>query len=164
MSKPIEVSHSPWAESVIAHNSSWRYPIYCVRMSRCFLFYSDDSVVLSELLTGGLVYLPCGVGGMIAAYATGKSLDRDYVRTAKRHHLPIDKSSNDLSNFPIEQARLLSVFPLLAISTIATVGYGWAINQHASIAVPLTLTLFSGASQIAIFTVCGTLLTELNPN
>ncbi|CAF9913072.1 MAG: hypothetical protein ALECFALPRED_008623 [Alectoria fallacina] len=115
-------------------------------------------------LTGGLIYLPCGIGGVLAAYTTGKLLDRDYIRTAKRYNLRVDKSTNDLSNFPIEQARLLSVFPLLAISTTATVGFGWALNQHTSIAVPLILTFFSGASQVAIFTVCGTLLTDLNPN
>ena len=115
-------------------------------------------------LTGGLIYIPCGVGGVLAAYTTGKLLDRDYVRTAKRYNLPVDKSSNDLSNFPIEKARLLSIFPLLAISTSATIGFGWALKQHTSIAVPLVLTFFSGASQVAIFTVCGTLLTDLNPD
>ena len=115
-------------------------------------------------LTGGLIYLPCGVGGVLAAYTTGKLLDKDYVRTAKRYNLPIDKSSNDLSNFPIEKARLLSIFPLLAVSTIATIGFGWALKQQTSIAVPLVLTFFSGASQVAIFTVCGTLLTDLNPD
>ncbi|KAL8832479.1 MAG: hypothetical protein Q9191_000249 [Dirinaria sp. TL-2023a] len=115
-------------------------------------------------LTGGLVYLPCGIGGIVAAYTTGKLLDRDYIRTAKRYNLPVDKSTNDISKFPIEHARLLSVFPLLMISTTATVGFGWALYQHTSIAVPLTLTFFSGASQVAIFTVCGTLLTDLNPN
>ncbi|KAI9705568.1 MAG: hypothetical protein M1836_006324 [Candelina mexicana] len=115
-------------------------------------------------LTGGLIYLPCGIGGIFAAYTSGKLLDRDYIRTAKRYQLPVDKSTNDLSNFPIEQARLSSVFPLLAVSTSATVGFGWALNQHTSIAVPLTLTFFSSASQVAIFTVCGTLLTDLNPS
>ena len=90
-------------------------------------------------LTGGLIYLPCGIGGVLAAYSTGKLLDRDYIRTAKRYDLPVDKSTNNLSNFPIEQARLQSVFPLLAISTMATVGFGWALNQHTSIAIPLTL-------------------------
>ena len=115
-------------------------------------------------LTGGLIYLPCGVGGVVAAYTTGKILDRDYVCTAQRYNLPVDKSSNDLSNFPIEEARLLSVFPLLAISTTATIGFGWALQHHTTIAIPLILTFFTGASQVAIFTVCGTLLTDLNPN
>lgn len=135
-------------------------------MSRRLLFDTDDLTVLPELkyMTGGLIYLTCGIGGVFAAYTTSKLLDRDYIRTAKRYDLPVDNSTNDLSNFPIEQARLLSLFPLLAISTTATVGFGWALNQHTSIAVPLTLTFFSGASQVAIFTVCGTLLTDLNPN
>lgn len=115
-------------------------------------------------LTGGLIYLPCGVGGVLAAYTTGKLLDRDYIRTANRYNLPIDKSTNDLSNFPIEKARLLSIFPLLVISTCATVGFGWALHQQTHIAVPIIMTFFSGASQVAIFTVCGTLLTDLNPD
>ena len=115
-------------------------------------------------LTGGLIYLPCGVGGVISAYTTGRLLDRDYIRTAKRYRLPVNKSSNDLSNFRIEEARLLSVFPLLVVSTSTTVGFGWVLNRHTSIAIPLILSFFSGASQVAIFTVCGTLLTDLNPN
>ena len=72
-------------------------------------------------LTGGLIYLPCGIGGIVAAYTSGRLLDRDYLRTAKRYQLPVGKSTNDLSNFPIEQVKLLSVFPLLAVSTSATV-------------------------------------------
>ena len=139
-----------------------QYTVYgCLAASFSTLMIREYSL---NYLTGGLIYLPCGIGGVIAAYTTGKLLDRDYVRTAKRYNLPIDKSTNDLSNFPIEQARLLSVFPLLAISTIATLGFGWALSQHTSLAVLLTVTFFTGASQVAIFTVCGTLLTDLNPN
>lgn len=55
-------------------------------------------------LTAGLVYLPSGVGGIIAAYTTGKILDRDYHNTARTHNLPIDKKSinaNNLANYPI---------------------------------------------------------------
>ena len=141
---------------------SLQYTVYgCLATSFSTLMIDLYSL---NYLTGGLVYLPCGVGGVIAAYTTGKLLDRDYVRTAKRYNLPINKSSNDLSSFPIEEARLLSVFPLLVISTITTVGFGWSLHQQTSIAVPLVLTFFSGMSQVAIFTVCGTLLTDLNPD
>lgn len=115
-------------------------------------------------LTGGLVYLPSGLGGVLAAYTTGRVLDRDYRKTAKAHNLPESKASNDLADFPIEKARLLSVFYMLAVSTAATASYGWTINTRTHIAVPLVLTFFSGASQVAIFTVCGTLLTDLNPD
>lgn len=113
-------------------------------------------------LTGGLVYLPSGLGGILAAYTTGRILDKDYRTTARVHGLPEDKSSNDLTQFPIEKARLLSVFPMLAVSTAATAGYGWSLTTRVHIAVPLVLTFFTGASQVAIFTVCGTLLTDLN--
>ena len=141
---------------------SLQYTVYgCLAASFSTLMIDLYSLTY---LTGGLVYLPCGIGGVIAAYTTGKLLDRDYIRTAKRYNLPINKSSNDLSSFPIEEARLLSVFPLLAISTLATLGFGWSLHQHTSIAVPLVLTFFSGASQVAVFTVCGTLLTDLNPD
>ena len=113
-------------------------------------------------LTGGLIYLSCGVGGVIAVHAIGKLLDRDYVRTAKHHNLPVDKSFDDLSNFPIKRARLLSMFPLLVISSSATTGVGWALSQQISIAVPWILTFFSGVSKVVIFNVCGTFLTDLN--
>ena len=154
----------PLAKSVIPRDPGWGNPIHCIRMSCRFLFDTDDSTVIPGLIDGRS-YLPSmQIGGVLAAYTTGKLLDRDYIRTAKRYNLPVDMFTNDLSNFPIEQARLLSVIPLLAISITATAEFGWALNQHTSIAVPLTLTFFSGASQVANFTVCGTLLTDLNPN
>ena len=114
-------------------------------------------------LEGGLTYLPSGIGGVLAALVTGKVLDKDYVRTAKRHNLLLNKESNDLLEFPIEKARLLSIFPLFATSLIATIAFGWTLHFKTHIAVPLIMTFFSGASQVSIFTICGTLLTDLNP-
>lgn len=113
------------------------------------------------------MYLPSGIGGIFAAYGTGKVLDRDYHAVAKAHNLPLDKGSidaNDLVDHPIEKARLRSVFALLAISASATLGYGWALNQRAHLSVPLVLQFLTGASQVGTFVVCGTLLTDLNPD
>lgn len=71
--------------------------------------YADDRPILSELLVWrSLVYLPCGIGGVIAAYTTNRLLDRDYIRKAKRYNFPINKSSNDVLRSPIKEARLLS--------------------------------------------------------
>ncbi|KAI9848523.1 MAG: hypothetical protein M1837_007192 [Sclerophora amabilis] len=114
-------------------------------------------------LTAGLVYLPSGVGGILAAYLTGRLLDHDYRTTARRHELPVSKSSDDLSGFPIEKARLRSVFPFIVVSTIATAGFGWALNVKTHLAVPLVMQFITGSTQVAIFVVCGTLLTDLNP-
>lgn len=117
-----------------------------------------------KYLTGGLVYLPCGIGGIIAAYSTGKLLDYDYRIYARRHDFPESKSAaHDLYHFPLEKARLRSIFIFLGLSTIATAGFGWSLQARVHIAVPLVVQFFTGSTQVAIFTVCGTLLTDLNP-
>jgi multidrug resistance protein len=120
-----------------------------------------------DYLTAGLVYLPSGIGGILAAYTTGKVLDRDYHNTARTHNLPIDRKSinaNNLANYPIEKARLRSAFILFVISATSTIGYGWALQRRTHIAVPLVLQFFSGGTQVSIFVVAGTLLTDLNPD
>ena len=114
-------------------------------------------------LTGGLVYLPCGIGGMLAAYLTGKLLDHDYRLYARSHDFPESKAAvHDFYHFPLEKARLRSMFFFLAVSAIATAGFGWSLEAPTHIAIPLVLQFFTGSTQVAIFTVCGTLLTDLN--
>ena len=75
-------------------------------------------------LTAGLVYLPSGLGGIFAAYLTGKLLNYEYRRTAQKNGLPVSKSSNQIANFPIEEARLRPVFYFIGINALATIGYG----------------------------------------
>ncbi|CAF9907940.1 MAG: hypothetical protein HETSPECPRED_007942 [Heterodermia speciosa] len=115
-------------------------------------------------LTAGLSYLPSGLGGAIAAYFTGKLLDRDYRMTSKNHPGPADISIDNVSSFPIEKARLRSIFIFIAINTVATAGYGWALASRTHIAVPLIMLFFTGSSSAATFVACGTLITDLNPN
>ncbi|MCJ1435229.1 hypothetical protein MMC27_004601 [Xylographa pallens] len=80
-------------------------------------------------LQAGLIYLPFGLGCAIAAYLTGRLLDRDYRRTADLHNFPICRATgDDLAKFPIELARLRSVFYPLSIAIAAIVGYGWAVQ------------------------------------
>ena len=114
-------------------------------------------------LTAGLLYLPSGVGGIIAAYLNGRLLNYDYWVTARKYGLPVSKTSDNLAKFPIERARLRSVFYFLGLSTFATAGYGWTLRAHTSIAAPLAMQFITGSTQVAIFSVCGTLLTDLNP-
>ena len=122
------------------------------------------SIYQLDYLTGGVVYLPCGVGGITAAFLTGKLLDRDYRIYARRHHFPESKSAaHDFYQFPLERARLRSIFVFLTISSIATAGFGWSLHVRTHIAVPLIVQFFTGSTQVAIFTICGTLLTDLNP-
>jgi hypothetical protein len=90
-------------------------------------------------LTAGLVYLPSGAGGILASYSMGRLLDHDYRVTARRYGLPISKASNDISKFPIEQARLRSIFPILVLNAIATSGYGWSLSVKTHVAAPLVM-------------------------
>ena len=126
---------------------------------------STQMIKLYQLnyFTGGLIYLPCGIGGMIAAYSTGKLLDHDYRMYARKHNLPENKSAaHDLYHFPLEKARLRSIFAFLGVSSIATAGFGWSLHAKVHIVVPLVIQFFTGSMQVAIFTISSTLLTDLN--
>lgn len=114
-------------------------------------------------LTAGLLYLPSGIGGILAAYLNGRLLNHDYRITARKCRLPVSRKSDNLAGFPIERARLRSVFPFLALSAVATAGYGWTLQAKTSIAAPLSMQFITGSTQVAVFSVCGTLLTDLNP-
>ncbi|KAL9009874.1 MAG: hypothetical protein Q9173_005139, partial [Seirophora scorigena] len=102
-------------------------------------------------LQAGLTYLPygiaCGVtsilvGKLSQCYHTiplildtdrnsGRVMDRDYRVTAAAVGFTIDKTNgDDLTRFPIEKARLRSIWYYVSVSTICTVGYGWTLETR----------------------------------
>ncbi|KXH43049.1 hypothetical protein CSIM01_01803 [Colletotrichum simmondsii] len=115
-------------------------------------------------LEAGLIYLPSGVGGAIASYTTGKLLDKNIERVSVRQGRDSRyRRGDDISDFPIEEARLAGIYILVALSSVTTAGYGVSLMQESHIAVPLVMQFISGATTSSIFTICGTLLTDLNP-
>jgi hypothetical protein len=101
----------------------------CLQASLASLFIK---VYRLNNLQGGLIYLPFGCGCAIAAFGTGKILDRDYRITAKEYGFSVEKGKDtDLSTFPTTRARLRSMaYPfVIAIATI--VGYGWSVEYRA---------------------------------
>ncbi|KAK0507937.1 hypothetical protein JMJ35_009826 [Cladonia borealis] len=141
-------------------------------------------------LLSGLLYLPSGIGGLIASLQTGKLLDYQYKVVARSleaspppsvssdlspttlptHAPPVSVSRsqpNDLYAFLIERARLRArlraMAPFLLISSFSTLGYGWSLHYKTHIVVPLLMQLLSGSTQVAIFVIIGTLLTDFNP-
>lgn len=83
-------------------------------------------------LQAGLVYLPFGIGCTVAAIASSKLIDRDYRITAESLGLPIDRvRGDDLLVFPIEKARLRSVFAPLLAAVASVVSLGWALEKRA---------------------------------
>ena len=70
-------------------------------------------------------------------------MDRDYAREAAQYcterNIPKDTElkHQEFPDFPIEHARLRSVFVLNAVFVMSTALYGQAVEWH--IAIPLTL-------------------------
>ncbi|KFY44179.1 hypothetical protein V494_01603 [Pseudogymnoascus sp. VKM F-4513 (FW-928)] len=150
----------------------WDTAITILAFSILYMIYMSVQTSLGSLfvikyslsdLQGGLVYLPFGVGCALAAFFTGRLLDRDYRLTAQKYDFPLDKSRLvDLDTFPIVRARLRSIYApiLMAICTIS--GYGWCLESKAHIAIPLVLQFFMGSAIQSSFTILSTLLTDLN--
>lgn len=58
-------------------------------------------------------------------------IDRDYRTTALAVGFAINKKKgDDLSNFPIERARLKSIWYFMGLLIACTVGYGWSIETR----------------------------------
>jgi len=115
----------------------------CIQASLSPLFIE---IYHFSVLQAGTIYLPCGVGSILASYFTGlppfpaiekpyllllgQVLNRDYKLTAKAHNIVIDKlRGDDLSKFPIEKARLRSVWFFVILCAICIAGCGWSVNK-----------------------------------
>ena len=62
---------------------------------------------------------------------SGTTKNRDYRIVAQENEFVIDRlSGDDLSGFPIERARLRSIWYMLAIASATVVGYGWALQAR----------------------------------
>ncbi|KAK4038975.1 major facilitator superfamily domain-containing protein [Parachaetomium inaequale] len=116
-------------------------------------------------IQAGLVYLPSGVGGGVGSYGAGKFVDWNYRRTvtrlSKEQGAQYDKKSPE---FPLERARLRGVYFLSATTVVGIIGYGLTLKYRWHIAVMLIMQLLTGTATAATFTLCGTLLTDLNMN
>ena len=81
----------------------------------------------------------------IGAICNGRVLDWNYSRIARRLGVTVDrKRGDDLRNFPIERTRLQPVFFAQALQVAVLLPYGWALDKHASLAVPLVLQFIMG--------------------
>lgn len=172
--------------SIIIVAGAVNYTIYCV-LGTSISTEMAEIYGLNPLLSG-LLYIPPGVGGFIASLQTGKLLNHQYkvvARSLKNYSPPVVEHApspnhhaveanvppsttspplaEDLYAFPIERARLRPMAPFLLVSLLSTVGYGWSLHYRTHIAVPLLMQLLSGSTQVAIFVIVGTMLTDFNP-
>lgn len=92
-------------------------------------------------------------------------MDRNYKRVAKQAGIIIDiKRGDDMRDFPIELARIEIITATIYPGIAAILGYGWALDREAHVAVPIILLFFMGFFLAGSFSVMSVLLTDLYPN
>jgi predicted MFS family arabinose efflux permease len=117
-----------------------------------------------DALHVGLCFLPMGIGAFLASVVTGRLVDWNFRRTARRiGHEIIPGRASDLRAFPIELARVQIALPATGVGILATIGYGWAMDAEAHLAVPLVMTFFAGLALTSAFNTLSVLVVDLYP-
>lgn len=112
----------------------------------------------------GLCYLPYGAGCFCAAIGQGYMLDWNYRRVARKIGFSIDKKrGDDLSNFPIEKARIMPLYLFVSVGIVAMILYGWILELRTSVAAPLCLHFVIGLCITGSFGILNTLIVDLCP-
>lgn len=112
----------------------------------------------------GLCYLPYGAGCFGAAIGQGYLLDWNYRRVARNIGFTVDKRrGDDLSNFPIEKARIVPLYFFVAVGLVAMILYGWVLELRPSVAAPLCLQFCIGLCITGSFGILNTLIVDLSP-
>lgn len=135
-------------------------------------FYAIISGMPSQLreiygfsdLVIGLMYLPLSGGCIVAAFTQGRLIDWSYHREARRLGIKVVRSrQQDLSNFPIEKARLQVAIPLLFACSLLTIVYGWILHFRTSVAGPCIMLFFLGFTLISSTQSISILIVDINP-
>ncbi|KAI0396023.1 chloramphenicol resistance protein, partial [Xylariaceae sp. FL0594] len=84
-----------------------------------------------DQLTLGLLYLPIGIATTVASVGGGFVADWNFRRIARQLGVKVDrKRGADMSNFPVEKARIQLISPLIPIGAASCIGYGWALHSQ----------------------------------
>ena len=111
-----------------------------------------------------LMFLPVGGGSLVSTFTTGKLVDWNYRRHAKKLGFPVQKNrQTDLSDFPIERARVELTLPILLIGAAAVIGYGWMMDHHISLAGPIVMLFILGYTIIGGYQCLNVLMVDLFP-
>jgi MFS family permease len=107
---------------------------------------------------------PFGVSSCLASVVTGKLVDFNYRRRAKKLGFIIDSNKSDnFPNFPLEKSRLEVIWIPTATAIVFVIGYGWALEYNAPLAVPLVLIFILGFTLTACVNVMSTITVDLCP-
>ncbi len=125
-------------------NAIFYTTINCVQASLSTEFIA---VYQYSTLSAGLLYIPFGIATLVGSYISGWILDRDYCITDRN-----TRSKSDVENdtamkvsagkrFPIEHARLRSIWIMITIESLSVAGYGWCIDQKVNVAILVLMSI-----------------------
>ena len=124
---------------------------------------------LSNILLG-VAFIPNGLGCVLGSILTGSLMNRDYKKTETEHlatcqSLKLAGSpglTNTSASFPIERARLRSIWWMIIIFVLATGLYGPSIRNN-FIYLPLFFQFLIAYTATAIFALNSALMIDLFP-
>ncbi|KAH8681739.1 major facilitator superfamily domain-containing protein [Xylariales sp. PMI_506] len=123
----------------------------------------SDAYGFDELKVG-LMYLPLAGGSVAAAFIVGKMTTWNYRRHCVKLGIPFERTKQqDLSDYPIEKARLQVGLPLLVLSTAVLCTWGFALQYNAPVAVPCILLFLMGVGMVGFSNTTSTLVVDIYP-
>lgn len=111
-----------------------------------------------------LLFIPLGAGSLLSAFTTGRLVDLNFRKHAIRLNFPLVRNrKQDISNFPIERARLEIAIPMIYLSAAGLVVYGWILDRQVSIAGPVVMLFVIGYALTGAFQVLNVLMVDIYP-
>ncbi|KAL7620275.1 hypothetical protein AAE478_009268 [Parahypoxylon ruwenzoriense] len=112
----------------------------------------------------GLIYLPMAAGSIVSVAVVGKGMNWNFRRHARKLGVHVDRErQTDLSNFPIERARIEVAIPPLVLSMVVITAWGWAIENQASVGVVCVLVFLLGLGLVSTTSVFNALIADVRP-
>lgn len=132
---------------------------YCIQVSMSSLYQSEYHLTLIEV---GLCFLPTGFGSMLGAMFNGRFLNWEFERL-KVLCKNQECEETDLQDFPLERARFRLIPIHICLCSFTALIYGWCVEKHVSIAVPLVMQVIFGFCFTGVSNSISTYLVDINP-
>lgn len=109
------------------------------------------------------MFLPLAVASIMAAAVAGPLMNWNYRRHCDRLCIPFDRTKQqNLSEFPVERARMQVGLPLLALGGASLVAWGWAMQCKAHLAVMTALATFMCMGMVGFNQTINVLLVDIH--
>ncbi|CAK7229156.1 hypothetical protein SBRCBS47491_007152 [Sporothrix bragantina] len=120
------------------------------------LFESEYGLTETQI---GLSFIANGVGSIVGTLVTGKLLDMDYRRVTQARSIGSSLSSSSSVSLEKARLRLLPIFAVLQCGSLLM--FGWTIDCHVHIAVPIISTFVTGWTAITNQSAISTYLVDV---